>query len=132
MTGVQTCALPICTPKKNSLLFQMMHGTFGTLGVISKLKFKLISAKPFIKVTYEKYGNLKDYKSTIWTYFTAQNIDFMDGIIHSPKELVLSVANFVNKAPYTHNYDWMRVYYFFNARNRSCVYSFQVLKHYFW
>lgn len=108
----------ICTPNKNKLLFQMIHGTFGTLGIISKLKFKLIPAKTFVKVTYEKYGNFEDYKSAIWKHFKDQDVDFMDGIIHSPKELVLSVANFVDKAPYTHNYDWTRIYYM-STKNRK-------------
>ncbi|MFA7685492.1 MAG: FAD-binding oxidoreductase [Candidatus Gracilibacteria bacterium] len=102
----------ICTPEnENSLIFQMVHGTFGTLGIISKLKFKLISAKQFVKVVYEKYDNLEDYKSAIWNHYTNKDVDFMDGIIHSATEYALSVANFVDKAPYTHSYDWMRVYY---------------------
>ncbi|MFC1728139.1 FAD-dependent oxidoreductase [Nanoarchaeota archaeon] len=102
----------ICTPNnKNSLLFQMIHGTFGTLGIISKLKFKLIRAKPFVKVVYEKYNNLEDYKSAIWKHFKNKDVDFMDGIIHSPTEWVLSVAKFVDNAPYTHSYDWMRIYH---------------------
>ena len=101
-----------CTPDNdNSLLFQMMHGTFGTLGIISKIKFKLIPAKPFVKVTYEKYNTIDDYKAAIWNHFKDKDVDFMDGIIHSPTEYVLSVANFVDEAPYTHSYDWMRVYY---------------------
>src|SRR3989339_1571943 len=38
----------VCTPNnKNSLLFQMIHGTFGTLGIISKLKFKLVPAEKY-------------------------------------------------------------------------------------
>ena len=53
----------ICTPdNENQLLFQMLHGTFGTLGIITLLKFKLIPAKPFVKVTYEKYTSLEEYK----------------------------------------------------------------------
>ena len=101
-----------CTPNnENSLLFQMVHGTFGTLGIISKLKFKLMPAKPFVKVAYEKYATLEDYKSAIWKHFKNKDVDFMDGIIHSPTEYVLSVGNFVDKVPYTHNYDWMRIYY---------------------
>ncbi len=100
-----------CSPDKDNLLFQMMHGTFGTLGIISKLKFKLVPAKSFVKVVYEKYETFWDYKSAIWRHFKEKDVDFMDGIIHSPKEWVLSVGNFVDEAPYTHNYDWTRVYY---------------------
>src|SRR5512137_60949 len=44
-------AVLICTPdNENKLLYQMVHGTFGTLGIISKLKFRLIEARPFVKV----------------------------------------------------------------------------------
>jgi len=101
-----------CTPDNgNSLIFQMVHGTFGTLGIISRLKFRLIPAKPFVKVTYERCGNLEDYKAAIWRHYQSRDVDFMDGIIHSPTELVLSTADFVDEAPYTHRYDWMRVYY---------------------
>jgi len=101
-----------CTPdNENSLVFQMAHGTFGTLGIISKLKFRLIPAKPFVHVTYEKCGDLEAYKSAIWKHYQSRDVDFMDGIIHSPTELVLSTANFTDEAPYTHRYDWTRVYY---------------------
>lgn len=110
----------ICTPdNEKNLLFQMVHGTFGTLGIISKLKFKLIPAKPYVKVTYEKYNNIEDYKSAIWGYYENKDVDFMDGIIHSPTEYVLSVANFVDEAPYTRNYDWMRIYYLSTKKRKE-------------
>lgn len=110
----------ICTPdNENKLLFQMVHGTFGTLGIITKLKFKLIPAKPFVKVMYEKYNNLEDYKSAIWNHYENQDLDFMDGIIHSPTEYVLSAANFVDKAPYIHRYDWTKVYYLSTKKRKE-------------
>ena len=110
----------ICTPdNENNLLFQIVHGTFGTLGIISKLKFKLIPAKPSVKVTYEKYNNIEDYKSAIWGHYENKDVDFMDGIIHSPTEYVLSVANFVDEAPYTHNYGWMRIYYLSTKKRKE-------------
>lgn len=103
--------LLICNKNKNKLVFQMMHGTFGTLGIISKLKFKLIPAKKFVKVNYEKYSTLDDYKAAIWRRFTKKDCDFMDGIMHSPTEYVLSIGNFTGNAPYSHKYDWTRVYF---------------------
>jgi len=109
-----------CTPdNKNKLIFQMMHGTFGTLGIISKLKFKLVPAKQFVKVAYEKYDNVEDYKKAIWRRFKNKDCDFMDGIIHSPTEYVLSIGNFVDDAPYTHSYDWMRIYYKSTAKRKE-------------
>jgi FAD/FMN-containing dehydrogenase len=110
----------VCTPdNENQLLFQMVHGTFGTLGIITLLKFRLIPAKPFVKVTYEKYKSLEEYKNAIWAHYRSKDIDFMDGIIHSPVEYVLSAGNFVDKAPYTHSYDWMRIYYLSTAKRKE-------------
>ncbi|HYV33949.1 MAG TPA: FAD-binding oxidoreductase, partial [Candidatus Limnocylindria bacterium] len=91
--------------------FQMLHGTYGTLGIISKLTFKLIPAKPFIKLTHELYNSLESYNAAIWQHFQNQDIDFMDGIIHSPTQYALCIANFVDTAPYTHNYNWTKVYF---------------------
>jgi len=107
-----------CSPENNNLHFQMMHGTFGTLGIISKLKFKLIPTKPFVKMTYEKYDNLEDYKTAIFNHFKNKDVDFMDGIIHSPEEYVLSIGNFTDNAPYTSDYTWTKVY-FVSTKNRK-------------
>ncbi len=110
----------ICTPdNENQLLFQMLHGTFGTLGIITLLKFRLIPVKPFVKVSYEKYRSLEEYKQAIWGHYTKKDTDYMDGIIHSPEEYVLSTGNFVDKAPYTHSYEWMNVYYLSTARRKE-------------
>ena len=35
----------------------------------------------------------------------------MDGIIHAPNKYVLCLGKFVDEAPYTHRYDWVRVYW---------------------
>ncbi len=100
-----------CTPdNEHQAVFQMAHGTFGTLGIITKLTFRLVPSKPFVHVTYEKYGDLEAYKAAIKRHYDARDVAFMDGIIHSPTELVLSVGDFVEEAPYKHSYDWMRVY----------------------
>lgn len=110
----------ICTPdNENQLLFQMVHGTFDTLGIITRLKFRLIPAKPFVKVTYEKYNSLDEYKAAIWAHYTKKDSDFMDGIIHSPQAYVLSIGNFVDAAPYTHSYDWTRVYFLSTATRQE-------------
>ena len=43
-----------CTPENDhKLIFQMVHGAFGTLGILSKLTFKLVPAKPYVHVWYE-------------------------------------------------------------------------------
>lgn len=96
---------------ENKQLFNMVHWTFGTLGIITRLKFKLMPAKPFVKVTHESYKTLEAYKEAIWQHYSENDMDFMDGIIHSPDEYVLCIGNFVDKAPYSRNYDWTQSYF---------------------
>jgi len=101
-----------CTPdNEHQLVFQMMHGSFGTLGIVTKLVFRLIPAKPFVHVTYAKYTSIEDYQAAIAGHAAKLDVDFMDGIIHSPRLYVLCLGRFVDKAPYQHRYDWMRVYW---------------------
>jgi FAD/FMN-containing dehydrogenase len=101
-----------CRPdNEHALVFQMQHGAFGTLGILSKLTFRLMPAKPYVHVSYEKYRTLADYMAAIWRHFQARDVDFMDGIIHSPDLYVLSLGCFVAYAPYTSRYDWLRIYY---------------------
>ncbi|MCA1828736.1 MAG: FAD-binding oxidoreductase [Myxococcales bacterium] len=103
-----------CGP--DDLLFQMIHGSFGTLGILSKLTFRLTPAKRFVRVKYEHYRTLEEYRAAIVDHYQRQDVDFMDGIIHSPRHYVLSVADFVDEAPYANRYDWVKVYYQSTAR----------------
>jgi len=101
-----------CTPEnEHSLVFQMVHGAFGTLGILSKLTFKLIPAKPYVHLYYEKYSTIEAYQAAIKRHYERRDVDFMDGIIHSPELYVLSLGYFVDEAPYTNRYDWVKVYY---------------------
>jgi FAD/FMN-containing dehydrogenase len=101
-----------CTAdNEHAAIFQMLHGSFGTLGILTKLRFKLIEAKRFVRVVYDTYPTLAAFKAAIFEHFRARDIDFMDAIIHSPCEYVLCAGQFVDEAPYTNRYDWMKVYY---------------------
>lgn len=92
-------------------LFQMMHGSFGTLGVLTKLTFRLVPAKRFVHVTYESHPSFETYLAAMRRHAKDPTLDFMDGIIHSPEECVLSLGRFVDEAPYTNAYDWTKVYW---------------------
>ncbi len=101
-----------CTrDNEHRLVFDMVHGAFGTLGILSKVTFELIPAKPYVHVVYETYASLVDYQAAIRRHADLRDVGFMDGIIHSPRCYVLSVGRFVHAAPYTHRYNWVRIYY---------------------
>lgn len=92
------------TKEKNNDIFEMMHGSFGTLGIITMLTFKLMPAKPYVRMDYIKFTDLKSYQKSIFRHYKAKDVDFMDGIIHSPTEFILCIGTLTNTAPYTNTY----------------------------
>ncbi|RKH54209.1 FAD-binding oxidoreductase [Corallococcus sp. AB050B] len=99
-----------CTPREDPLLFEMMHGSFGTLGILSKLRFKLVRCAPFVRVTNETHASLESFQQAIWHHFQDTGADYLDGQIFSPTKHVLCVGHFVDRAPYVHRYDWLTAY----------------------
>jgi FAD/FMN-containing dehydrogenase len=101
-----------CTPDNDhKLVFQMVHGGFGTLGILAKLTFRLVPAKRYVHVVYEQHTTIEAYQASIKRHADTRDVEFMDGIIHSPSLYVLSVGRFVDVAPYTNRYDRFKVYY---------------------
>jgi FAD/FMN-containing dehydrogenase len=101
-----------CTPEnEHQLLFQMMHGSFGTLGVLSRLTFSLMPVRPFVHLTFEQHRNWEDYRAAIERHVQSGDVELMDGIIHASSACSLALGRFVDEAPYLHRYDWLKVYY---------------------
>jgi FAD/FMN-containing dehydrogenase len=89
----------------------MVHGTFGTLGIVAKLTFRLVPATRFVALTYETHATVDTYQASIRDHARTRDVDFMDGIIHSPSCLALCLGRFVDRAPYTSRYDRITGYY---------------------
>jgi FAD/FMN-containing dehydrogenase len=110
----------VCRPDDASqLLFQMMHGTFGTLGILSRLTFRLIPAQPYVRLDYERFATVEDFHRALGRHVEAGDVDFLDGMVHAPDDLVLALGRFVDRAPYTTRYDWTKVYYESTRRRRQ-------------
>jgi FAD/FMN-containing dehydrogenase len=100
-----------CTPETQSNIFHMIHGSYGTLGIISKIKFKLIPSKPFVKMDYITFSDFDAFWAHIQKTCTENSCDFIDAIIHSPTEFVVCQGNMVDNAPQVSNYEWLNIYY---------------------
>ncbi len=100
-----------CSPERNPDLFHMLHGSYGTLGLITRAKFKLIPAKPYVKMTYEKHSSFPEFWRELRNHCNRADHDFIDAIIHSKDSFVICLGNMVDEAPYTSNYDWLKIFY---------------------
>jgi len=109
-----------CAPGgEHALVFQMMHGTFGTVGLLTKLAFELMPARPFVEMRYETCRSPGEYLAAILRRCEAGDVDFMDGIVHAPDRLVLCLGAFVDEAPYASRYDWLEVFHRSTATRRA-------------
>ncbi len=100
-----------CSPEVNPELFHMLHGSYGTLGLLTKLKFKLMPAKPYVRMRYLKYRTFDEYWHELRNHCNRADSDFIDGIIHSKDSFVICLGQMVDEAPYTSNYDWLKIFY---------------------
>lgn len=100
-----------CSREKEPLAFEMLHGSYGTLAILTKLKFKLVPAKKFVKMEYRKYANFTDFERDLLERCKTGDYDFVDGIVHAPDCHVLCLGNFVDSAPYASNYRWLNIFY---------------------
>jgi len=92
-------------------VFGMLHGSYGTLALLTRLVFRLIPAKPYVRMEYRRLGDLESFHAALLERCRADDYDFVDGIIHGPRDFVLCLGRFVDDPPYVNGYRWLNVYY---------------------
>ena len=100
-----------CSPTQEPLLFDMIHGSYGTLGVLTRLSFKLVAAKPYVRMEYRTFPDAERFYAAMLERCEAGDFDFVDGIAHGPDRFVLCLGRFVEAAPYLSSYRWLNIYY---------------------
>ena len=99
------------SPNHEPELFHMVHSSYGTLGVVSKLRFRLIAAKPFVALTYVRFHDFAQFHAALRERCELGDFDFVDGIVHAPDHLTLCLGRFVAEAPYLSSYRWLDIFY---------------------
>jgi FAD/FMN-containing dehydrogenase len=92
-------------------LFEMIHASYGTLGVLSEIVFKLVPAKPFVHMTYVRYDSPERFFDELMRLCESGEHDFIDAIAHGPNDLVLCLGDFEGSAPYLSDYTRTRAFY---------------------
>lgn len=97
--------------ENNPELFEMMHGSYGTLGFLSKLKFKLYPAKPFVKMIYKKFTDFESFYAYLLARCEQGDYEFVDAIIHNTNNFIACLGKMTDSAPYISNYEWLNIFY---------------------
>ncbi len=102
----------VCTPKnKNKDLFLGLPNSYGTLGYVLRLKSKIIPVKRFVELNHLKYSDPEIYFKDFKRFCDEKKHDFVDGVIFSENEMYITLADFIDKAPYKSDYKHMGIYY---------------------
>ena len=76
----------------NNDLFYHMPCTYGTMGIITQVKIKLVPSTTYINLSYVAVGSYAEATQTIEKYTSMQAIDFVDGIMFSATSGVIMVG----------------------------------------
>lgn len=87
-------------PEKDTQLFHMLHGSYGTLGIITRATFRLIPAAPYVKMVYRSFERVEDFWNELLTQCGRTEFDFIDGIIHAKNCFVLCLGLMVYDVPF--------------------------------
>jgi FAD/FMN-containing dehydrogenase len=98
-------------PERDAELFHMLHGSYGTLAILTRLVFELVPAKPYVELSYHRHGDFAGFEAELRERCASAEYDFVDGIIHAPDELVLCLGRFVDSAPSVSSYRGTEIYY---------------------
>jgi FAD/FMN-containing dehydrogenase len=96
---------------EHAALFDTFPNSYGTLGYSLRLKIELEPVRPFVKLTHVRFDNAEACFEALAKACQAGEHDFVDGTVFGPGELYLTFASFADEAPYTSDYNGMKIYY---------------------
>jgi FAD/FMN-containing dehydrogenase len=82
----------------------MIHGSYGTLGILTQLSFQLVPAKPFVRLEHRMFESPQEFRAHLDERCRVGDFDFVDGIVHGPRQCVACLGRFVDGAPYVSDY----------------------------
>jgi FAD/FMN-containing dehydrogenase len=101
-----------CTPDNaHRDLFLGLGNSYGTLGYLLRLRLATQPVRRFVRVEHRRMRSAGAFFEALEAACGAPQWDFVDGVVFGADDLVLSLARFVDDAPSTSDYGYLRIYY---------------------
>ncbi|MBN2053422.1 FAD-binding oxidoreductase [bacterium] len=114
-----------CSPERDPELFNMLHGSYGTLGIITRITFRLLPAKPFVEMTYLRYHRFDSFWEALQQHCSRGESTFIDAIAHGADNYVLCLGAMTDHAEHHTSYDRLNIYYKSTlGLDRDCLTTF--------
>ncbi len=115
-----------CTPhNEHADLFFGFPNSYGTLGYALRVKVKTVPVKPYVHLEHLPFQDGENYFKELERLLQAGEADFIDGTVFSPRKLFITLGRFADRAPYTSDYTFERIYYKSIAERREDYLSVQ-------
>ncbi|RNL87380.1 FAD-binding oxidoreductase [Halostreptopolyspora alba] len=97
-------------------LFYGFPNSYGSLGYSLRLRIELEPVKPYVHLRHLRFGSAEEAMDAFTRVCAdaehqGQRVDFVDGVAFAPDELYLTLATFVDSAPWASDYTGNDVYY---------------------
>jgi FAD/FMN-containing dehydrogenase len=100
-----------CTPhNEHRELFFGLPNSYGTLGYALRLRLRTLPVKAYVQVHHQRHEHPDAFFGALAGQFHG-DADFVDGVVFGPDRQVLSVARFVDDAPWHSDYSFEKIYY---------------------
>ena len=80
---------------KHSDLYYGIGGTYGTMGIITRVKMKLINCESYVKINYLHYNSFNEFYVDFSLKIKQQKDDFIEAFVNNKNDFTIVVANFV-------------------------------------
>jgi FAD/FMN-containing dehydrogenase len=92
-------------------LFFGFPNSYGTLGYALRVKAKTVPVKPYVHLEHLDFFDASLYFSELEKRLRTSDADFVDGTVFSPRKMFITLGRFTDKAPYTSDYTFEKIYY---------------------
>ncbi len=81
--------------KEHSDLYYGVGGTYGTMGIITRVKMKLVDCERYVKINYYHYDSFHDFYKKFSFKIKQKEDDFIEAFVNSKNDFTIVAANFV-------------------------------------
>jgi FAD/FMN-containing dehydrogenase len=92
-------------------LFYGFPNSYGTLGYALRVKVMTVPVKPYVRLTHIRHRDPEAAFAELARQCDRAENDFVDGVVFGRDEIVITVGRFVDRAPYTSDYTFEKIFY---------------------
>ncbi|MDI1464652.1 FAD-binding oxidoreductase [Catellatospora sp. KI3] len=97
-------------------LLRAFPNSYGTLGYALRLEIELEPVRPYVRLRHRRFHDLAAAAAALDQLVATgrdgdHQVDFLDGVVFDRRDIVLTLASFVDDAPSTSDYTGQKIYY---------------------